>query len=144
MLARTGNRSDPSRVLVISSVAATTVPHVGAQGTIMYSASKAAASHLSRNLAMELVGRHITVNTISPGFFPSKLANGLIEILGGVEEVGRKQNPRGRLGLPEDIAAAVVWLCGKGGGYVTGVEIEIDGGSKWARTAGGMESTAKL
>jgi NAD(P)-dependent dehydrogenase (short-subunit alcohol dehydrogenase family) len=102
----------------------------------MYAASKAAASHLMRQLSIELADRHITCNTVSPGFFPSKLANGLIEILGGEEEVGKKQNPRGRLGRPEDIAAVMVWLCGRGGGYVSGVEIEVDGASRWGRKGG--------
>jgi short-subunit dehydrogenase len=49
----------------------------------MYSVSKAAAHHLTRQLAVELGPRNITTNTVAPGFFPSKLANGLIEILGG-------------------------------------------------------------
>ena len=101
----------------------------------MYSASKAAATHLGRNLAVELAPRNITVNVVSPGFFPSKLANGLIENLGGSEAAG-KGNPRGRLGLPEDIAGVMVWLCGRGGSYVNGVEIEVDGGSRWARGSG--------
>ena len=132
LLAAAAKAEDPSRVIVTSSVAATTVPHTGPQGTIMYAASKAAASHLSRQLAMELSPRHITCNTISPGFFPSKLASGLIEVLGGEEAEGRK-NPRGRLGRAEDIGAAVVWLCGKGGSYVNGVEIQIDGGARLGR-----------
>lgn len=99
--------NDPSRVIVTSSVAATTVPHTGPQGTIMYAASKAAASHLSRQFAIELSDRHITANTVSPGFFPSKLASGLIEILGG-EEVEGKKNPSGRLGRAEDIGGVMV------------------------------------
>ena len=98
----------------------------------MYAASKAAASHLARQLAIELGPRHITCNTVSPGFFPSKLASGLIEILGGEEAEGRK-NPRGRLGRAEDIGAVMVWLCGKGGGYVNGVEVAVDGGARLGR-----------
>ncbi|ETN41229.1 uncharacterized protein HMPREF1541_03164 [Cyphellophora europaea CBS 101466] len=136
LLTLTATPSDPSRIITVSSVAATTVPHTGSSGTIMYAASKAAASHLTRQLAVELAPRHVTCNTVSPGFFPSKLANGLIEILGGEEEVGRKGNPRGRLGRAEDIGAVMVWLCGKGGGYINGVEIEVDGGSRWARHGG--------
>jgi NAD(P)-dependent dehydrogenase (short-subunit alcohol dehydrogenase family) len=136
LLATAANPSDPSRIITVSSVASTTVPHTGDSGTIMYAASKAAASHLMRQLSIELAGKHITCNTVSPGFFPSKLANGLIEILGGEEAVGRKQNPRGRLGRPEDIAAVMVWLCGRGGGYVSGVEVEVDGAARWGRKGG--------
>lgn len=141
LLHAAASASDPSRIITVSSVASTTVPHTGANGTIMYAASKAAASHLMRQLSIELAPQHITANTVSPGFFPSKLANGLIANLGGEEVVGRKGNPRGRLGRPEDIAAVMVWLCGRGGGYVSGVEIEVDGAAKWARTA---ELEAKL
>jgi NAD(P)-dependent dehydrogenase (short-subunit alcohol dehydrogenase family) len=138
LLQQSGTAGDPSRIVVVSSVAASTVPHVGMDGTLIYSASKAAATHLARNLAIELAPRHITVNTVSPGFFPSKLANGLIENLGGAE-AANKTNPLGRLGLPEDIAGVMVWLCAKAGSYVNGVQIEVDGGSRWGRGAGGRE-----
>lgn len=129
MLAASGSRQDPSRIVVVSSVAGTIVPHVGKNGTIMYSASKAAASHISRNLAVELGPRNITCNTISPGFFPSKLANGLIGILGGQEAL-EQRNPRKRLGLPEDIAGAILFLCGRAGNYCNGVDIAVDGGER--------------
>jgi NAD(P)-dependent dehydrogenase (short-subunit alcohol dehydrogenase family) len=71
MLATSGSASDPSRVIIMSSVAGTSVPHVGDNGTIMYSASKAAAHHLARNLALELGPRNITTNTVAPGFCKS-------------------------------------------------------------------------
>lgn len=83
----------------------------------MYSISKAAATHLARNLAVELGPRNITANSLSPGFFPSKLANGLIEILGGEKEL-KKANPRQRLGVPDDIGAAILFLVGPGANYV--------------------------
>lgn len=54
MLVAAGKANDPSRIIVMSSVAGTNVSHVGDNGTIMYSASKAAAHHLARNLAVEL------------------------------------------------------------------------------------------
>lgn len=117
MLEAAGTSEDPSRIIVVSSIAGTHVPHTGDNGTIMYSVSKAAAHHLARNLAVELGPRNITVNTVAPGFFPSKLANGLIEILGG-EEVLTKANPRQRLGIPDDIAAVMLFLAGPGGNYV--------------------------
>jgi NAD(P)-dependent dehydrogenase (short-subunit alcohol dehydrogenase family) len=83
----------------------------------MYSASKAAAHHLSRNLAVELGPRNCTVNTLAPGFFKSRLANGLIEILGGEKQLA-EENPRKRLGEPIDIAGALLFLCGRAGAYV--------------------------
>lgn len=108
---------DPSRIIIVSSVAGTTVPHTGDNGTIMYAVSKAAAHHLGRQLAVELGPRNITCNTVAPGFFPSKLANGLIDILGGVDEIAR-ENPRGRVGVPADIAGVVLFLASPAGNYV--------------------------
>lgn len=129
VLSASGTPKDPSRVIIVSSTAGTNVHHVGDHGTIMYSASKAAAHHLARNLAVELGPRNITCNTVAPGFFPSKLASGLIELLGGQEELER-ENPRGRLGEPEDIAGVMLFLCSKAGNYVNGEYISIDGGAR--------------
>ncbi|GIZ37833.1 hypothetical protein CKM354_000126500 [Cercospora kikuchii] len=129
MLAAAGKPEDPSRIVIMSSVAGTNVSHVGDNGTIMYSASKAAAHHLGRNMAVELGPRNITVNTVAPGFFPSKLASGLIEILGGEEELSRS-NPRKRLGEPSDIAGVMLFLCSKAANYVNGEYISVDGGAR--------------
>lgn len=73
--------------------------------------------HLGRNLAVELGPRNITSNIIAPGFFPSKLAQGLINNLGGIGELS-KDNPMGRLGQAEDIAGVAVFLCSRAGAYV--------------------------
>jgi NAD(P)-dependent dehydrogenase (short-subunit alcohol dehydrogenase family) len=107
------------------------VPHVGEHGTIMYSVSKAAAHHLSRQLAVELGPRNITTNTVAPGFFPSKLANGLIELLGGQQEL-EDWNPRKRLGEAEDIAGVMIYLASPAGAYVNGEDIAVDGGVRYA------------
>ena len=131
LLERAGTRQSPSRVIIVSSTAGTTVPHVGEHGTIMYSISKAAAHHLSRQLAVELGPRNITTNTVAPGFFPSKLANGLIEMLGGQQEL-EDNNPRKRLGEPEDIAGVMVFLCSPAGAYINGEDIAVDGGMRLA------------
>lgn len=135
---------DPSRIIIVSSVAGSHVPHVGEHGTIMYSVSKAAAHHLARNFAVELGPRHITTNTVAPGFFPSKLASGLIDILGGEKELS-EANPRQRLGEPEDIAGVMVFLASRASGYINGEDIAVDGG---ARLQSGrlskLESSSKL
>lgn len=117
LLTAGGTPTDPSRVIIVSSVAGTHVPHTGKNGTIMYSVSKAAAHHLSRNLAVELGPRNITVNTVAPGFFPSKLASGLIGILGGEDEL-KKNNPRSRLGVPQDMAAVMLFLASPASNYL--------------------------
>jgi len=127
LLERAGTRADPARIVVVSSTAGRTVPHVGINGTIMYSASKAAATHLGKNLAVELGPKNITTNIVAPGFFPSKLANVLMENLGGQAALSAG-NPRKRLGEPEDIAGVMLYLCSPAANYVNGVEIVVDGG----------------
>jgi NAD(P)-dependent dehydrogenase (short-subunit alcohol dehydrogenase family) len=117
LLGAAGTRTDPARVIIVSSTAGSHVPHVGDHGTIVYSASKAAADHLARNLAVELGPRNITTNSVAPGFFPSKLANGLIEALGGLQQL-EEENPRKRLGTPIDIAGVMVYLCSPAAAWV--------------------------
>lgn len=72
------------------------------------------------------------VNAIAPGFFPSKMANGLMEISGGKEGLA-KQNPNGRLGQNEDIAGTVVFLSSRASSHLNGTTIVIDGGSVLVR-----------
>ena len=132
LLQRRASVEDPSRVVITSSVAGLGVGTLGKQATFGYSASKAAVLHLGRNLAVELGPRHITVNSLCPGFFPTKMANGLLELTGGLDKHARS-NPMGRLGRPEDIAGAVVYLASRAGAHVNGAAIEIDGGALWSR-----------
>lgn len=87
--------------------------------------------HMTKHLAVELAPRRILVNAIAPGFFPSKMASGLIAISGGEEGMG-KENPTGRLGRPDDIVGAVVWLCSNGASHVNGAVVPIDGGKHLA------------
>jgi len=135
LLQKNGTTQDPSRVIITASVAGIGVGTLGKQATFGYSASKAAVIHLARNLAVELGPRHILVNSIAPGFFPSKMASGLMEMSGGVESLAKK-NPSQRLGLPEDIAGLVVFLSSRASSHINGATITVDGGEVWAR--GGM------
>ncbi|KAI2643353.1 hypothetical protein GGS21DRAFT_10957 [Xylaria nigripes] len=123
---------DPSRVIITASTAGLGIGTLGSQATFAYSASKAAAVHLGRNLAVELGPRHILVNSICPGFFPTKMANGLLEMTGGLEKHAQS-NPARRLGRPEDIAGVVVYLSSRAGAHINGATIEIDGGALWSR-----------
>lgn len=132
LLQKAAKHADPSRVLITASVAGLGIGTLGKQGTYGYSASKAAVLHLGRNLAVELGPRHITVNSICPGFFPSKMSNGLLEISGGAEKLANS-NPMRRLGEPEDIAGIVVYLTSRAGSHVNGEAIAIDGGALWDR-----------
>ncbi|OJD09883.1 hypothetical protein ACJ73_10036, partial [Blastomyces percursus] len=127
LLEAAGTSQDPSRVIIVSSVAGVNVPHVGENGTIMYLVSKAVANHLVRNFAVEL--GNITTNAVAPGFFPSKLANGLIENLGGRDKLS-SEVPHGRVGEPEDIAGVMIYLCSPAANYINGVDIAVDGGRR--------------
>ncbi|GIZ37025.1 hypothetical protein CKM354_000048800 [Cercospora kikuchii] len=128
LLRKAGSIQDPSRIVITASIAGIGVGTLGKQGTYGYSASKAAALHLGKNLALELGPQGILVNNIAPGFFPSKMASGLMEMSGGVEKLAAA-SPNKRLGHPEDIAAAVVYLCSRAGGHLNGATIVLDGGS---------------
>lgn len=83
--------------------------------------------HMTKHLAVELGPRRILVNAIAPGFFPTKMADGLIKMVGGQEKLAQ-ENPTGRLGKAEDIVGAVVWLCSNGSSHVNGAVLPIDGG----------------
>ncbi|KAK3325346.1 hypothetical protein B0H66DRAFT_548045 [Apodospora peruviana] len=132
LLEKRATVEDPSRVVITASVAGLGIGTLGKQATYGYSASKAAVIHLGRNLAVELGPRHITVNSICPGFFPTKMSSGLLELSGGAEQIGR-ENPMRRLGKPDDIAGVIVYLTSRAGAHVNGAAIEIDGGALWAR-----------
>ncbi len=100
-----------------------------------YGAAKAAVENLTRWLAVELARRHgeaIRVNAIAPGFFISEMNRALlVQADGSPTKRGRaviEHTPAGRFGVPEDLAGALVWLCGPGARFVNGVVVAIDGG----------------
>ncbi|KXT17294.1 hypothetical protein AC579_522 [Pseudocercospora musae] len=128
LLRKAGSIEDPSRIIITASIAGIGVGTLGKQATFGYSASKAAALHLTRNLALELGPQGILVNSLAPGFFPTKMASGLMEMSGGVKKLA-EFTPNKRLGQPEDVAAAVVYLCSRGGSHINGGNIVLDGGS---------------
>lgn len=128
LLRKNAKKENPSRVIITGSIAGLGVGTVGKNGTYGYSASKAAVIHLGKNLAVELGPQHILVNSIAPGFFPTKLASGLIELSGGEDQMA-KATPNQRLGVPEDIAGTVVYLASKAASHVNGCTVVLDGGS---------------
>jgi NAD(P)-dependent dehydrogenase (short-subunit alcohol dehydrogenase family) len=127
LLQAKATQENPSRVIVAASVAGIGIGSIGAQGAYAYSASKAAAISLTKTLAVELGPRNILTNAVAPGFYPSKMASGLMDLQGGTEALG-KMSPNGRVGRPEDIAALVVFLSSRASSHLNGTVIATDGG----------------
>lgn len=97
----------------------------GASCEVAYSATKAAVIGLTRSLAMELAPSGIRVNCVAPGV----IRTDMVEVLG--EDTLRslaEETPMGRLGTPEDIAAAVAFLAGSSAAFITGQVLTADGG----------------
>lgn len=109
------------RIVSISSING----RKGQLGQCNYSASKAALFGFSKSLAQEVAKKGITVNTISPGYIETPmLANVKEEILNGIIA----NIPVGRLGKAEEVAAAVAFLSAPDSGFITGANIDINGG----------------
>lgn len=132
LLASTGTAEDPSRVINIGSVMGME-PH--GFPAYSYSASKAAIHHVTRYLSNELAAKNITVNAIAPGPFPSGMTAFFVEDEKLTRAVTRGV-PLGRIGKPDDISGLILCLCGRGGAYMTGTIIPLDGGMNSARTLG--------
>jgi NAD(P)-dependent dehydrogenase (short-subunit alcohol dehydrogenase family) len=122
LLSRSGTADDPSRVVNVGSVDGLHVPPLP---TYAYSSSKAALHHLTKVLARELGPRHITVNAIAPGPFESKMMASTLESFG---DAVAALSPLNRIGRPDDMAGAVVYLASRAGSYVTGALLPVDGG----------------
>jgi 3-oxoacyl-[acyl-carrier protein] reductase len=109
------------RIINITSV----VGASGNAGQINYAAAKAGIAGLTRALAREIGSRNITVNCVAPGFIDTDMTRGLAE---AQRDALLVQIPLGRLGRPEDIAAAVAFLASPGAGYITGTTVHVNGG----------------
>jgi NAD(P)-dependent dehydrogenase (short-subunit alcohol dehydrogenase family) len=114
-------------IIVVASVAAL---RIGAQmKAAAYYASKAAALHLTRALAVEWGPYGIRVNAICPGFFPSKMSEGLLD---AIAPAVIERTPLGRLGGDTDLMGAAVYLASDASRHVTGQYIAVDGGASIA------------
>ncbi|MBK6739412.1 MAG: 3-oxoacyl-ACP reductase FabG [Haliea sp.] len=109
------------RIINISSI----VGLSGYRGLSVYSATKAGLDGFTRSLARELGSRNITVNSVAPGYLTTEMT----------EELGDKQRrqivgrtPMGRMGTPQDVAAAVLFLASEQAGFITGQVLVVDGG----------------
>lgn len=109
------------RIINITSV----VGSMGNIGQSNYAATKAGAEGFSRALARELGSRSVTVNCVAPGFIDTDMTR---ELSDEQRELMLGQIPLGRLGAPEEIAAAVGFLCSDAAAYITGETLHINGG----------------
>jgi len=115
---------DPARVIMIGSVDGMMVPH---GDNFSYSASKAALHMMARHMAHFVVRDHITINSIAPGPFRSKMMGYMLDDPERRARVAHSV-PRQRIGTPQDMAGAVIYLSSRAGAWLTGVTIPVDGG----------------
>jgi 3-oxoacyl-[acyl-carrier protein] reductase len=106
------------RIINISSASG----QVGQAGQVNYSASKAGLIGATMALAKEIASRNITVNAVAPGFIETEMVEGI-----SLDQLAQSI-PAGRLGRPEEVASAVLFLCSKQAAYITGQVIGINGG----------------
>jgi NAD(P)-dependent dehydrogenase (short-subunit alcohol dehydrogenase family) len=118
------SEDDPARIINIGSADGIQVPE---QENYAYSASKAALHMLNRHLALRLATESITVNAIAPGPFDSKMMAFVLDDP-GTRAAMAGQVPLGRIGRPDDLAGAALFLASRAGCYLTGVVLPVDGG----------------
>lgn len=118
---RTMMKQRYGRIVNITSV----VGSSGNPGQANYAAAKAGVAGMTRALARELGSRGITVNCVAPGFIETDMTAALPE---DQQKALLGQIPLGHLGKPGDVAHAVAWLASPQAGYVTGQEIQVNGG----------------
>ncbi|MFM0213458.1 SDR family oxidoreductase [Paraburkholderia sediminicola] len=101
---------------------------VGIAGRGVYHASKHGVLGLTKSAGLEYAERGIRVNAICPGIIATPMVTGMIEREPEAMDALMKEQPIGRLGRPEEIASAVLWLCSPGASFVIGHALAVDGG----------------
>ena len=114
-------RQRSGRVVNMSSV----VGISGNPGQANYAAAKAGLIGLTKAVAREVASRNVTVNALAPGYITTAMVD---ELSKETQAKILARIPMGRFGTPEDVAEAVIFLCGDGAGYITGQVLTIDGG----------------
>lgn len=115
------SKSDWGRIVNVSSI----VAHMGNVGQTNYITAKAAISGFTKALSKEVARKNITVNAVAPGFIETDMTNGIPE---NIKESLMAQVPAKRFGQPDEIAAAIAFLCTPEAGYITGTTIHVNGG----------------
>lgn len=113
-----------SAIVFVSSTTAL----AGFPGCAAYTATKGAVESMSRALAVELAPQKVRVNTVAPGFVRTPMLVPILDGTPGYEATLDEQTPVGRIGRPEEIAAAVVFLLSPPAAYITGATLVADGG----------------
>ena len=98
---------------------------VGNEGQANYAAAKAGILGFTKTVAREVAVRGVTVNAVAPGFINTDMTASLPD---KVKEAILKKVPVGKIGSPDDVAAAVYWLCSDDATYITGQTIHVNGG----------------
>lgn len=114
-------KSPSGRIINIASI----VGQIGNAGQANYSASKAGLIGLTKTLAKEFASRNVTVNAIAPGFIQTAMTDQMPE---KAREQLLSSIPLGRMGQPDDVAAAVAFLASEEAAYITGHVLNVDGG----------------
>jgi 3-oxoacyl-[acyl-carrier protein] reductase len=114
-------RAKGGRIVNMASV----VAELGNPGQASYSASKAGLIGLTKTLAREYASRGITVNAVGPGFIDTDMTRNLPE---DAKKYMLEQIPLGRIGQPDDVANAVLFLCSEEAAYITGQVLRVNGG----------------
>ena len=109
------------RIINISSISGL----MGNAGQANYASAKAGLVGLTKSVAKELAGRNITCNAVAPGFIQTDMTAALPD---KVRQAAQEQIPMKKMGLPEDVAAAVAFLASDEAGYITGQVLSVDGG----------------
>jgi NAD(P)-dependent dehydrogenase (short-subunit alcohol dehydrogenase family) len=125
-LRKAGSAERPAKVINIASIDGISV---NMWETYSYTASKAGLIHLTRRMALRLAQDHIVVNGIAPGPFASEMNK---QARDHADEVAHRV-PAGRIGQPEDMAGAAIFLASRAGDFVVGETIVVDGGVTLAR-----------
>jgi len=126
-------------IILIGSVAG----HNASPATLAYGVSKAGVAHMARSLADEMAGEHIRVNCVAPGLIRS-FTSGKVWRDADRLKAAEAGIPLGRIGEPDDIAGAVIFLASNAGSYVTGTTIHVDGGRTFLAPPGRIHHLSGL